>query len=78
MIIHPGGRRCYCGKRGCLDAYCSALSLMSDPDGHLEDFFEDLERGEKSAVAKWDAYLDDLEIAVTNIRMIFDLSLIHI
>lgn len=76
MIIHPGGRRCYCGKRGCLDAYCSALSLMSDPDGHLEDFFEDLERGEKSAVAKWDAYLDDLAIAVTNIRMIFDCDII--
>ena len=23
----PGGRRCYCGKDGCLDAYCSARLL---------------------------------------------------
>ena len=21
MVIHPGGRTCYCGKKGCLDAY---------------------------------------------------------
>ena len=76
MIIHPGGKRCYCGKNGCLDAYCSALSLMSDPDGHLEDFFEALERGEAWAVERWDDYLDDLAIAVTNIRMIFDCDII--
>ena len=27
-------------------------------------------------MAKWDAYLDDLAIAVTNIRMIFDCDII--
>ena len=49
---------------------------MSDPDGHLEDFFEALERGEAWAVERWDDYLDDLAIAVTNIRMIFDCDII--
>lgn len=23
MILIPGGRRCYCGKQGCADAYLS-------------------------------------------------------
>ena len=27
MILVPRGRRCYCGKKGCLDAYCSAKEI---------------------------------------------------
>ena len=50
MIIHPAAGAAIAAREDCLDAYCSALSLMSDPDGHLEDFFEDLERGGKRAL----------------------------
>lgn len=45
MVIHPGGRTCYCGKKGCLDAYCSALRLADLTEGKLEIFFEKLEEG---------------------------------
>ena len=24
MILVPGGRPCYCGKKGCADAYCAS------------------------------------------------------
>ena len=27
MLLHPGGRRCTCGAKGCLEAYCSATAL---------------------------------------------------
>ena len=30
MVLHPGGRRCYCSKKVCADAYLSALRL-SEP-----------------------------------------------
>lgn len=76
MIIHPGGKRCYCGKEGCLDAYCSALSLLDDPYDHLESFFDKLENGNAEAEKRWDTYLEDLAIAVTNIRMILDCDII--
>lgn len=38
MIIAPNGRRCYCGKNGCADAYCSARVLLEYADS-LEGFF---------------------------------------
>lgn len=28
MIIHRGGRRCGCGHRGCIEAYCSKLAFV--------------------------------------------------
>lgn len=40
MTVIPDGKRCYCGKKGCLDAYCSALNLSELVDGKLERFFE--------------------------------------
>lgn len=27
IVVHAGGRECSCGKRGCLEAYCSATSI---------------------------------------------------
>lgn len=30
MILIPGGRRCYCGKQGCADAYLSPQALEHD------------------------------------------------
>lgn len=29
MLLHPGGRRCTCGARGCFEAYCSATALAA-------------------------------------------------
>ena len=30
MIIEKDGRECICGKRGCIEAYCSATALIKD------------------------------------------------
>ncbi len=76
MIIRPGGRKCYCGKRGCLDAYCAASTLTNGSDERLEMFFESLTAGDRHAAEMWDAYLDNLAIAVTNVRMAFDCNII--
>ena len=29
MVIHYGGRKCTCGRRGCFEAYCSATGLIN-------------------------------------------------
>lgn len=76
MVIHPGGNLCYCGKKGCVDAYCSALRLADMEDGVLEQFFVHLEEGRKEQQEVWEAYLDDLAIAVDNIRMVFDTDVV--
>ena len=45
LVLHPEGKTCYCGKKGCLDAYCSALVLADLEDGNLKAFFEEMESG---------------------------------
>lgn len=76
MILVPGGRRCYCGKSGCADAYCAASVLTGENQITLEAFLEKVNAGEKSAVQKWEEYLDHLAILISNLRMAYDLDVI--
>lgn len=77
MIVVPGGKKCYCGKRGCLDAYCSAKVLRLDEnDRSLGGFFEALENGNPECEKRWDTYLDYLAVIVSNLRMAFDCDII--
>ena len=76
MVIAKDGKRCYCGKKGCMDAYCSALVLQNDAGSSLEEFFDRVRQGEDSARKVWDRYLDDLAVSVTNLRMIFDCRIV--
>ncbi|MCI8814109.1 MAG: ROK family transcriptional regulator [Lachnospiraceae bacterium] len=72
MAIRPDGLPCYCGKKGCLDAYCSAARLADLTDGNLERFFQELEAGNVKWREIWEEYMDNLAIAVDNLRMCFD------
>ncbi len=72
----PGGRKCYCGKEGCLDAYCSARVLSSHTNGSLPDFFAQLYAKEPATEAVWQEYLEYLAVAVNNLRMSFDCDII--
>lgn len=73
MTIVPDGEPCYCGKYGCMDAYCSAKCLS---DGRLEDFFGRLRKGEGEAAGLWDKYASYLAIAVNNIHMVLDCDIV--
>ncbi len=76
MTVIPEGRLCYCGRRGCLDAYCSALNLSDGSDGRLEHFFELLGEKDKAAAEIWDAYTGCLAVALNNIRMVLDCDIV--
>jgi predicted NBD/HSP70 family sugar kinase len=76
MIIEKNGRHCYCGKCGCLDAYCSALQLTDGFSERLEDFFARLAEGEQQHRLRWERYLDDLAVGVSNLRMTFDCDIV--
>lgn len=73
MTVVPDGEACYCGKYGCLDAYCAAKCLT---DGRVEDFFEQLKQGEQEAVCLWEQYTSYLAIAVNNIHMVLDCDIV--
>ena len=70
------GKKCYCGKDGCFDAYCSAVSLAKHTSGKLEFFFEELENGNEELDVIWKEYINHLSIQVNSLRMIFDCQVI--
>lgn len=72
ITIIPGGRKCYCGQHGCVDAYLAATELSSLTDGNLASFFDLLSSGNEKAVTTWDQYLDHLALTVNNLNMLFD------
>lgn len=71
----PNGKPCYCGKRGCLDAYCNAQLLSDLADGDLEQFFVAVGEGQPAMLAAWDEYLENLAVAINNLRMTFDCNI---
>lgn len=72
----PDGKQCYCGKHGCLDAYCSAKVLSEFTDGSLARFFEGLRGGDSSLCTAWEEYLGFLAVEINNLRMTFDCDVI--
>lgn len=76
MTIERGGLRCYCGKRGCLDAYCNAAILSKHTDGNLARFFRRLDADEPDIRVAWEDYIDYLTSALNSLHMIFDTDVI--
>lgn len=75
MLLVPGGKRCYCGKAGCADAYLSP-NVLTGGVQTLDGFFCRLRAGEQTACETWDAYLDHLAMLATNLRMAFNLDIV--
>ena len=72
MRLYPEGRPCYCGKKGCMEAYCSANALQQEAGEPLKQFFEAMRSGCRERTAVWHRYLRNLAMGINNIRMLFD------
>lgn len=70
MTLVPDGRPCYCGKKGCAEAYCSANSLRQEAGLPFDLFFQQLRAGSENCLAVWHSYLKSLALTVDNIRML--------
>lgn len=76
MTVEYNGRRCACGKKGCLEAYCSEYRILTDSGVTLEKFFSNLADGDEKTGAIWENYLEHLATAIHNIRMAFDSKIV--
>ena len=76
MILVPGGRKCYCGKSGCADAYCAASVLTQNNRQSLDAFMEKIESGDEKILQTWNEYLDHLAVLISNLRMAYDMDII--
>ena len=69
IILYPNGKECWCGKRGCVDSYCSSNSLVLRSGESLEQFFEGVRNGKERNVNIWREYKEDLALVIDNLRM---------
>ncbi|SHI22984.1 Sugar kinase of the NBD/HSP70 family, may contain an N-terminal HTH domain [Sporobacter termitidis DSM 10068] len=76
MCVEPNGLPCKCGKRGCLEAYCSTARISDNLGITLEDFFEGLELQNPVYGALWQDVLQHLAIGINNIRMALDCDVV--
>lgn len=76
MTLIPDGRTCYCGRKGCLNAYCSTKLLSDMANEDLSEFFEYLEAKDEKCLTVWDEYLNYLALAIHDLNMIFDSEII--
>jgi len=76
MTIVPNGRSCYCGQRGCVDAYCSAKVLSESTNGDIAEFFKQLKLRNPVQTQAWEEYLLHLVVTINNLRMNFDCNVI--
>jgi len=76
MTLVRNGLPCYCGKRGCLDAYCSAKVLSSYTDDNLDAFFKKLKNNDLKIKNIWTKYLEWLAVALNNLTSFFDCRII--
>lgn len=75
-IVPVKGKKCYCGQRGCVNAYCNARVLADQTEGNLAEFFRRVENGDEALTKIFSEYLDYLAIVVVNIRMIYDCDIV--
>lgn len=75
MTLFPGGKTCYCGKKGCVNAYCSFSALIG-PDEDIDSFFQQLRANDRSACRKWEDYLSNLALTIDNLHMLITSNVI--
>ncbi len=76
MCVEPAGLPCKCGKRGCLEAYCSAQRIRATLGVTLPEFFDGLDQHVPEYGALWHDILRHLAIGVNNIRMALDCNVV--
>lgn len=79
MIVAAEGRRCNCGRKGCLEQYASQKALLSGyndissvPVDNLREYFSRVDSGEVTAVLELEKYVEYLAVGIQNIVLSLD------
>lgn len=76
MCLVPNGPQCYCGRRGCMETYCSGERLELASGCSLEAFFDRLRGGSASMRRIWEEYLQHLAFSIDSIRFVLDQTIL--
>lgn len=76
ICMVPGGKQCYCGKKGCLEMYCSGEQLEETSGMKIETFFQYLHNGDRNCFLIWKDYLEKLALVINNVRYVIEAPVI--
>lgn len=68
MTIVPGGRKCACGKCGCMESYISVAGIPEEYGAEMDAFFTPKSRW----ASEFDEYMKMLALGISNLYTIFD------
>ncbi|PJG85483.1 ROK family transcriptional regulator [Conservatibacter flavescens] len=75
LQIHHDGKSCYCGQRGCLEAYCSLSALLHDNE-KLSDFFSKLRQSDPQTTERWQQFLRYLAKGLNAVYLIIERDIV--
>lgn len=73
--MNPNGKLCYCGKKGCMETFCSLNSLL-EPDEDINTFFEMVRANISPYNNRWQNFLKHLAKAINLLHLIYDKTFI--
>ncbi len=76
ICVEPGGLPCHCGKRGCLEAYCSARRIEKLFGVDAETFFRGVEAHNPDYENLLFDMLRHLAVGVNSIHMVLDCDVV--
>ncbi|MTV81490.1 ROK family transcriptional regulator [Secundilactobacillus folii] len=69
------GKLCYCGRRGCLETFCSLSALLKSNET-IDSFITQVRAGDPECVQRWKNYLNDLAEVINDLHMFVDNRLV--
>ncbi|MFI3226576.1 MAG: ROK family protein [Clostridia bacterium] len=72
LCVNSDGAMCYCGRRGCLETYCSVNALEQTANMPINVFFKKIEQHDIRNLSIWHEYLNYLALAIRNLSVIID------
>ncbi|MGR3807273.1 ROK family protein [Pasteurella testudinis] len=75
LQLSSTGKRCYCGRVGCMETYCSLDALLRSED-EINDFFQRLREQENTALERWHLFLDKLAQGLTHVYLLLERDII--
>lgn len=76
MCLVPNGPQCYCGRKGCMETYCSGERLEQASGRTLDAFFRCLRSGDAAICEIWKEYLTYLAFSIDSIRFVLDQTIL--
>lgn len=74
-LNEASGPLCYCGRRGCIETYCSLSSLLQKNESP-NTFFTALEQGNDTVTERFETYLDNMAQSIYNLHMFLDIPIV--